>query len=160
MLDLYWQPILAYAIRMLGDKDTAEDVAQRTFIRLWEYRTRLKPNRSIRSFLYKVTRNLALNEQRSRKVRAEWRERAPAEQQPSNPTPIQALEGKELRTAAEDAIEALPPRCREVFELARFENLSYRQIAQTMEISPQTVANQISAALSKLREALAGHLEA
>jgi DNA-binding CsgD family transcriptional regulator len=61
-----------------------------------------------------------------------------------------------LQAAAADAIAALPPRRREVFRLARLDGLSYREIAEVMGLSPQTVANQMSRALTELHEALDG----
>jgi RNA polymerase sigma-70 factor (ECF subfamily) len=57
----------------------------------------------------------------------------------------------------ESAITALPERRREIFVLSRYHGLSYREIAEVLEISPQTVANQLSAALATLRESLASH---
>lgn len=68
-----------------------------------------------------------------------------------NPTPIELLEEKEAAAAIEAAVSSLSPRRREVFELVRLHRLSYQQVAETLPISAQTVANHMNAALSKLR---------
>lgn len=155
LLGLYWQPLVAYGAALLGSVDAGEDVAQEAFIRAWQRRAEWQPRGSVRSYLYRITRNLALNEQRRRTIRKRWLEHRRGDTPRPNPTPLQILEGDELSAGIERAIEALPERRREVFVLARFHDLSYRQIAEVMEISPQTVANQMSAALSELRQSLA-----
>ena len=75
-------------------------------------------------------------------------------------TPLQTLEEKELRAGLEAALRLLPERRKEVFMLARFQRLTYDEIAALMGISPQTVANQMSAALADLRRHLVAHLYA
>lgn len=149
----HWTDLVAYATRILDSPDAAEDVAQETFIRVWERRQRIHPTGSLRPFLYRIARNLALNRSRRLRIRAEWRSnRTPV--YPSATGPAQIAEHNELKRAADRAIDALPERRREVFVLARYHDLSYREIAHVMKISPQTVANQMSAALAELREAL------
>jgi RNA polymerase sigma-70 factor (ECF subfamily) len=69
-------------------------------------------------------------------------------------TPLELAERAELREVLTKAVDALPPRRREVFVLARFHGRSYRDIADIMDISPQTVANQVSAAVRDLRRRL------
>jgi len=68
---------------------------------------------------------------------------------------MELAEHGQLSDAVRSALADLPPRRREVFSLARFHGLSYAEIAETLDVSPQTVANQMSAALSTLRKQLA-----
>lgn len=157
LLKLHWHPLVSYASHLLDSADAAEDVVQETFLRLWERRTEWSHTDSV-SFLYRITRNLALNEQRRRKVRARWLLTGEPLRRPG-PTPLESAQESELRGAVEHALHALPPRRREAFVLARFHGLSYRQIAKVMGTSPQTTANQISAALVDLRRALEPFLE-
>lgn len=158
LLRLWWSEIARYAERLAGGYAAGEDVAQRTFLLVWERRSRWKPGGSPRAYLYRVARNLALNESRRRRIRRRWGELAPEDER-YLATPEQVRAGKELDAAVAAAIAALPERRREVFELVRFHSLSYREVAQVMAISPQTVANQMSAALRSLRETLAGFLQ-
>jgi RNA polymerase sigma-70 factor (ECF subfamily) len=155
VLRRYWPPLVAYLVRLLGSTDAAEDVAQRTFCRLWDRRGSWRDDGSMRALIYRVARNLAISEQRHHD--AEMRSAALADVARSNPTPLQLLEDKQLRRELEGAIAALPERRREVFVLRCIHDLSYKEIAEVMGTSPQTVANQLSLALTTLRRSL-GHL--
>ncbi len=153
MIGTYWRPLVLYVGRLLGDDlDAGRDVAQEAFLRLWEGRGELEPG-SIKSYLYRMTRNLALDEFRKRTVRDRWRGESGYEER-QTPTPLQLVEREELGRAVSSAIDALPPRRREVFTLAYLHRLSYHAIADVMGISPATVKNQLASALADLREAL------
>lgn len=160
LMSLHWSAVVTYAYGFLEAQDAAEDVAQTAFVRLWEGRSRWRLDSTPRGLLFRIARNLALNERRHAGVKAEWQVRASSSPVAGSVPQSDEVEADELRRAAEEAIRGLPTRRREVFELARFHGLSYRQIADALEISPQTVANQMSSALSELRERLASFLEA
>jgi RNA polymerase sigma-70 factor (ECF subfamily) len=153
LVDWYWDGLLNYVKRMLGDLDAAEDVVQEAFVRLWEERARWWASSAPRAVLYRIARNLALNELKAHGFRERQLERTHGET--TSLTPIQLLECAELHAAVTQAVNALPPRRREVFVLARFHGMSHREIAQTLEIAPQTVANQMATALATLEGALA-----
>lgn len=153
----YWDGLLNYVRRMLGDVDAAEDIVQEAFVRLWEERARWWAASAPRAVLYRIARNLALNELKAHGFRERRLERSRASA--SSLTPMQLLECEELRWAATQAVNALPPRRREVFVLARFHGLSYREIGQALDIAPQTVANQMATALATLKGALAPFLD-
>lgn len=155
----YWAPLVSYAKRLLSDEDAAEDVVQETMLRVWRLRRQWTPTQKLRGFLYQITRNLALNERKKGRVRKGWEQKRGREPQGYTATPIELLERTELREALDQAIEALPPRRREVFILSRYHGHKYREIAEIMDVSPQTVANQMSAALDELRERLRPQLD-
>ena len=157
LVDCYWQGLLCYVKRILGDVDTGEDVVQEAFVRLWEERARWWVSSSPKAVLYRIARNLALNELKAAGFRERQLERTG--ETSTSPTPIQLLECEELHQAVTQAVNALPPRRREVFMLARFHGMSHREIAQTLEIAPQTVANQMATALATLEGALAPFLD-
>jgi len=153
----YWPPLAAYARRLLnGNREAAEDLAQEVFLRIWNGRLRWRPIGSVRAFLYGLIRHLALNERRSIRVRlrAVGRIRATLREWYERPSPLELVEQAEERSAIEHAIASLPPRRREIFILVRVHGMSYGEVAQILDISPQTVANQMSAALSTLRRLL------
>jgi RNA polymerase sigma-70 factor (ECF subfamily) len=154
----HWQPLVGWVAGIVGNRAAAEDIVQEAFLRLWRREGEWVPNATIRTFLWRIARNLALN------ARDGWRVRSDrgatlrlVAERPS--TPLEELEGDELRAAVEVAIAVLPPRRREVFLLARIEGLSHREIAVTLGISMQTVANQMSAALTDLRRSLARFID-
>jgi RNA polymerase sigma-70 factor (ECF subfamily) len=153
VLQRHWGPIVAYLVRLLGSRDAAEDVAQRAFCRLWERRDSWQDDGSIRGLLYRMARNFAISDRR--RSDAEARSAAVhAGRQGGIATPLGLLEDQQLREELDVAIQRLPPRRREVFVLRYIHDLSYREIAEIMETSPQTVANQLSSALTTLRGAL------
>lgn len=150
-----WEPVVRFVLRFVDGLDAAEDIAQRAFIRTWEERDTLQPDGSVRAFIYRTARNLALNERRD--ARAHLRllahnTRAGLGAMPLSPG--DQLATAELQGAIAAAIDALPPRRREIFILARYHEMGYGEIAAVLEISPQTVANQMSAALAALRWSL------
>jgi len=150
IMDLFWNPLMAFSLQLLNDRDDAADATQTTFVRLWNHRGDWQPG-SLRSYLFRLTRNLALDRIRAEKART-LRQRASAPPPPR--TPEEILECDEVIGEVDRAVQALPPRRREVFSLAYLHGLSYRQIAEIMEISENTVSNQMTRALAELRVAL------
>lgn len=155
LLSRHWKPLVSFVFGFVGRRDVAEDVVQETFVRVWQRRGRWQATGSVRSFLYRIARNLALNENRASQTRARGGISLTTDR--TDRDPAQLLEEHDLRDAVEAAISALPERRREIFVLSRYHGLSYREIAETLDISPQTVANQLSAALATLRESLASY---
>lgn len=154
LLDRYWKTLVKYSFGFIGDLDSAEDIVQEAFVRVWRSRASWAPTGSVRGYLYRIVRNLALQEGEKRSVRRRYGQLAPLIQQPANPA--EDLDRKLRQQVLADAIEALSPRRREIVILARFHSLSYAQIAEVMGISSQTVANQMSSALRELRKSLNG----
>src|SRR5690606_130890 len=152
VLGLYWTPLLEYVLQIVGSVDGAEDVVQEAFIELWSRRKAC--HTSIRAYLYRAARNMALNKQRNDKRRLRLLVRGDLEHgAPRPPTPEEVFDGRGLERTMARAIARLPERRREIFQLVRYHGMTYREVADVMEISPQTVANQMSAALAALREA-------
>lgn len=159
LIERFWEPLVVYASRILDDVALAEDVAQEAFVRMWAEREERAP-RSVSAYLYRVTRNLALDELRSRDARHRREKKKAVEMDRRPHTPAETYAEDELSRLMDEAIQSLPERRREAFTLAYLANLSYREVAQTMGISPKTVGNHISAALADLRETLSPLLEA
>ena len=148
----YWQRLLRFVEGILDQEGGGEDVVQEAFIRLWMRRSELRFEGSFRAFLYTLTRNAAIDELRRSGRRKALSTRADPPVPPASP--LAGAEASDLQAIADAAIAALPPRRREVFRLARTEGLSYKEIAEVLGLSPQTVANQMSRALTELHQAL------
>lgn len=159
LMGQHWDGLHRYALRLLGNSDAAADVAQLAFVRLWEQRAGHVSEGAVAAYLYRTARNLVIDEQRRRKVRREWAQGRKHVSGATWVTPLDDVQAVELHDRISAALRALPPRRREVLELARFHDLSYREIGEVMGISPQTVANQMSAALAQLRAELEPYLE-
>jgi RNA polymerase sigma-70 factor, ECF subfamily len=150
MLRRFWHPLVSYARRIVPD-EAAEDVVQEAVLRVWKDRARWTPTPQLQAFLYRVTRNQALNENRARGSRDRWVEATARESPAPVRTPLQNLEEQELRSLVAEALDQLPPKRREVFVLIRYHGLSYKEAAGVLNIAPQTVANHVSGALATLR---------
>lgn len=147
-------PLNRFALRHLDadEHEAAADIVQDAFVRVWEGRERLDPNRSLKAFLYQTVRNLALNRGRDSRNRA-----ALLSEQYEAPTrapdrPDDVLDREVLRTQIEQWIEGLPDRQREALRLSRFDGLDHGEIAEVMGCSPRTVNNHLVKALRTLRE--------
>ena len=148
----FWEPLSSYAYRLVGDRDAAMDIAQETFLRIWENRSRKAP-RSLHAYLFRITRNHALDQRKTRETRGRLL-RVHDAHGPPPATPEDVLERGQIAEQVDLAIRALPGRRREVFVLAYLKGLSYAEVGEVMGISPKTVQNQVSAALDQLRELL------
>lgn len=144
--------MVKFAWRYTGTKSSAHDVAQESFIKLWEVRDRVDPNRSLKAYLYQIVRSRALNHIRDKK------EHTPIE---DTDTDKMKVESRALANITENEnydkkmaklIAELPQRQREAMRLSRFEGLEHDEVAEVMQISPRTVNNHIVAALKTLRK--------
>jgi RNA polymerase sigma-70 factor (ECF subfamily) len=153
VLERYWASVVRYAQRMLASRDAAEDVAQEVFVRLWERRDAWEPDASLRALLFRLAHNLSVDELRRRGARQRAEQRVVPPTRP--PTPQGSLESDEIGAAVTTAVNALPERRRDVFVLIRYHGLSYKDAADVLGLSPQTVANHLHLAVADLRTALA-----
>ena len=155
LMDHCWSDLVRYAARQVGDVDMARDIAQETFIQIWERRRAWRPRGSARAYLYRIARNLVIDEKRKQAVRRRFLASRSARPAARVATPDQVLDAKLLTEVFEAAVASLPDRRREVFELVFMRGLSHADAAAVMGLSPQTVANQMSAALRTVRKAVA-----
>ena len=131
------------------DRETAADLVQETFIRVWQHRRDLDPSRSIRAYLIQVARNLAIDH--LRKKLGEGHSEPLDERKPA---PAIDPEAFIKRDRIREAVAALPASQRAVFCLSRFEALTYREIAEVLALSEKTVEVHMGRALKKLRKQL------
>jgi RNA polymerase sigma-70 factor (family 1) len=153
----YYAPLCYYAASFTdGDMDEAEDVVQQTFVKFWEQRANLSIAWSVKAYLYKTVHNACLNRLRALKTREQYKQRNMLELERQHVPPPGAE--TELRERLQKALESLPAQCRQVFELSRFEELKYREIAEHLNISIKTVETQMGKALRIMRTHLADYL--
>jgi RNA polymerase sigma-70 factor, ECF subfamily len=150
--------------RMLGSNSDVEDIAQQVFIRVWKSARRYKPRAKFTTWLLKITRNLVFNELRRTKRRAQvpFNPAAGADESAlkdeSNPTPDASLLAVELQRAIEEAIMHLPETQRMALVLRRYEQLSYEQIAEVLDLSVPAVKSVLFRARTELRSRLSRYL--
>jgi RNA polymerase sigma-70 factor (ECF subfamily) len=146
----YYGALHRVANNIVRDAPAADDIVQDVFIAYWKQdRSGI---RDPRNYLYRSTINAAfdfLKRHRSLVPVALDRKMVPAYDHVEK-----AFDAKELEERIRIALERLPPRCKVIFALSRFEDMSYREIAEHLGISAKTVENQMGIALAKLREEL------
>ena len=144
--------LVGYALKILNDREEAEEMVQEVFVTVWEKRRELNIEVSLKSYLYRSVHNRSLNQKAKANVRRMY-----ADQQSDNHNHTEAntlLHHNELQMQLSQALDKLPEQCRKVFELSRFEGLKYAEIATHMNIALKTVENQMGKALRILREEL------
>lgn len=153
----HYSPLVRFAFRFMKQEEPAEGAVQEVFTSLWEKRENIRISTSLKSYLYTSVRNHCLNKIKHSKVRQSYLEQFEGNE-PVIESIINDLEAGELKDRISAAIGALPDRCREIFELSRFNGLRYKEIAGELGISPKTVEVQMGKALRLLREHLKDYL--
>ena len=147
----HYEELCRTAFRILADRAAAEDIVQEVFLEIWRSRARLQLTGSFGAYLRRATVNRSLNYLRDRRMIVTDTDESDADLSAAVESPVFDIETLELQEAIERAIDALPIRCRQVFILNRFEELSAREIAEILGISIKTVENQMTKALKVLR---------
>lgn len=154
----FYQDVFLAIIRVVKLPVVAEDIAQEVMYDFWKNHQKITITSSLRAYLIRAGTNKALNYVRDN--RANWdNEEELVKEASTDPIASQKLEQSELERIIDEAIEMLPEKCRLVFVLSRYEEMTYQEIAEQLGISPKTVENQISKALRILREVLGPYLE-
>jgi RNA polymerase sigma-70 factor (ECF subfamily) len=143
--------------RIIPDQNKVEDLAQDVFYEIWRKRENFHINTSLKAYLRRAGMNKALNFIRDQKIK--WDDADALDLMESDSIGAnEKIEATELQSEIERAINELPERCRIIFSLSRFEEMTYQQIADELGISIKTVENQISKALRVLRVKLGQYL--
>ena len=154
LFEAMYDPLYRYAWQFTRDTDAAYDVLQEVFLKLWQVRGRLDPERSLKALLYQMTRNMALNHLRHQRRHAADALDELLYEPSLQPGPDADLDTHALTEQVRTWIEEMPERRREAFMLSRYQGLSHQEIADIMSLTPKTVNNHIVLALQQLRDRL------
>jgi RNA polymerase sigma-70 factor (ECF subfamily) len=147
--------VLNIVARYLTDRSQAEDVAQDVFVKVYKARLKYEPAAKFTTWLFRITVNHCLNEIRSR--RSQPVGSAPMEElveHPSPENPDDRMNSAELRSAVREALDGLPENQRMAVILSRYQDLSYDEIAETMNLSLEAVKSLLFRAKENLKEKL------
>ena len=167
LIEAHQYRVIAAVTKMLGDQAEAEDIAQQVFVRVWKSAPRYEPTAKFTTWLFKITRNLVLNELRRRKrhftnsIDERDNEDQPAIQFADTGTkaPDLAMLDDEMQAAIQRAIDELPEVQRFAIILRRYDEFSYDEIAEIMGLSVPAVKSVLFRARTDLREKLRKYLE-
>jgi len=146
----YYEGLCQYAFTLLRDMDDAEDIVQSVFLKIWEKHQTLIITHTIKSYLYKAVYHQCVNQFEHRVVRTKFHEHTTAEKSQDVQHPEVFPNELEERIIA--AINTLPKQCRTIFVMSRYQEMKYAEIAKVLDLSVNTIENQISKALRILRE--------
>jgi RNA polymerase sigma-70 factor, ECF subfamily len=154
----HFKRLHAYAFTILKDDAEAEEIVQQVFFKLWDRNKNLDMPGSLNAYLYRAVHNESLNYLKHQKVKASHQlyvaySMKNEVQQPEKKANSTALE-KKIHTA----LNELPEQCRTIFQMSRFDELKYREIADKLDLSVKTVENQMGKALKILRTKLTDFL--
>ncbi len=150
----YFRYLKVIAIRYVEDDNQAADIVQETFLELWKRKDQLDIHTSVKSYLRRAVVNKSLNWIR---IQDRWSSAEVGTDEnfaPAIPYVDMEVEANDLNSYLGQVIQRLPARCRVIFTMSRFEDMSHKQIAEKLDISIKTVENQITKALKVMRSAV------
>lgn len=154
LFDKYYDDLCQYVNMYINQPEIAEEIVQDVFVYIWEKRREINITHSIKAYLFKVSKNKSLNYLRSAYRRKRVLQDVGDHHYKETLSADHSLEVEELRSIFNEAVNQLPPRCKEIFILSREQCLTYNEIANQLNLSVKTVENQMSIALGKLRDYL------
>lgn len=149
----YYNPLCNFAFKIIKRKDLAEDIVQEVFVQMWQKREQINLTSSIRNYLFQSTRNRAIEIIRRKKLETDYVKHELHQADTSYEINEEA-NNHMLKEQLLRSIRQLPPKCQEIFVLSKMNGLTYREIAEELNLSVKTVENQIGRGLKLLREML------
>lgn len=159
----YYQPLCHLGNYYLDDYDEAKGVVQEAFIKLWDLRNEIKSDSNIKNFLFTLVKNSCLNILKRRQILLRHHNKIKETEilyqyESLNRVKEDYLELKELKEIIDAAINNLPQHCRIVFEMSRFQDMKYNQIAEKLGITQKAVEARMTKTLKILRKELKDYL--
>lgn len=152
----YSAELIAFAAKRVESLSEAKDILQDVFVDLWTRRNTLEITTSLRAYLYATMRYKVIDHIRRNVRREYYAQMVECLAARTDNSTLEQVLYEDMNALVESEIDKLPGRTREVFLLSRYQHLSIREIAEEMQVSEQTVKNQLTTALRRLRPALGG----
>lgn len=148
----YYARLVRFGVGYVHDHDAAEEIVQELFVKIWNDGSQIEIESSFSAYMYRSVRNLCLNNLKHEEVKEKYRQ----EQKLVGDQNVgsENVNIEVFKESLNNAVIKLPDKCREIFVMAKFEGLSYDEIAAYLEVSAKTVENQMGIALKKLRESM------
>lgn len=150
LYERYWPEVYTMIYRRIHDREVAKDIVQDIFVNLWRYRDRVIAEDSLAPLLNVTAKKQAISWYR-KQTASKQRELLYHEDEVLIAPSTTELETKELQDLLDSEIDKMPTNMQQSFRLSRYENKSIREIASELSLSEQTVRNNISMALERLR---------
>lgn len=148
LFDIHFEQVRNYVFYRSGDKDLATDIAQETFLKIWEKQSRIQSGK-VKGLLFKIANDLFISHYRKEKRSFDFFKHYQFDEHEQ--TPEEQLAFKQLKLRYEAALREMPENQRTVFLMSRVEGLKYAEIAEMVEISVKAVEKRMKRALEYLR---------
>ncbi|MFV0377663.1 MAG: sigma-70 family RNA polymerase sigma factor [Mangrovibacterium sp.] len=148
LFDLYFDDVRRYLLYRSCDQEVATDIAQDTFMRIWEKQMVIEP-KTAKHLLFKISRDMYINRYHREKKAFNFFETYQLEQR--SMTPEDQINFNDLQMAYENALKIMPEKQREVFLMSRIDELKYKEIAEQLGLSVKAVEKRMSLALDLLK---------
>ncbi|MCE5175653.1 MAG: RNA polymerase sigma-70 factor [Bacteroidales bacterium] len=142
-----------------GDGYISEEIVQRTFIKIWETKEQINPDKSFISYLCTIAKNMLLNEYEHQAVQYIYQDYVKLKMKEVDNTTEQEIDKNLLEEYIDKLAENLPPKRREIFILSRKKGLSNKKISEQLHISESTIETQLSKAIAFMKSQLQKHYE-
>jgi len=146
--------LVRYARTLIKDNDTAEEIVQELFFRIWQDKEKIKIESSLNGYLFRAVHNRCLHHIEHRRVVEKHAEEMSYMEPEVAENPSEILHHKELQSRIARILERLPERCGKIFCMSRFEGLKYSEIAEKLSVSVKTVESNMGRALREFRKEL------
>jgi RNA polymerase sigma-70 factor, ECF subfamily len=146
--------LVRYANTILKDYDTAEEIVQDLFFRIWQDKEKIKIENSLNGYLFRSVHNKCLHYLEHKRIVVRHTEEMSFQKTISHESPSDILHYKELQAKIARILERLPERCGKIFCMSRFEGLKYTEIAEKLSVSVKTVESNMGRALKEFRKEL------
>lgn len=150
----YAEALAGFASSKLFNLEDARDIIHDLFVKIWENRKQLHVERNLKAYLFTLVRYSIVDKIRRNITREEFAVMVQALAAAHAATIEQQIAAKELQESIQQSLNKLSPRVKEIYLLSREENQSIPEIAKQLQLSEQTIKNQLSAALKHLRRSL------
>ena len=156
LFNYYYPRLFNFSKSFLKIEDGIDDILQVVFVKIWQNRKSIKNSGTFNSYIFTITRNLLLNEQRSRLHKQSTKEEISKLSVAPEYSLMEQIEYTDLKEKVDHIVNELPQRQKEIFVLSRTEGLSHKEIAEKLKISTKTVEYHITLAVRFLKDELKG----
>lgn len=147
-----------FAQKYIGDLDSCKEIVHAAFVKIWENRSEFDWDKPAKSYLFTAVYNRSMNYIRDHKKFTDTNDKGSHKTSLETSAFSDSMEVAELEGKINQALQRLPEKCREIFELSRFEGKKYAEIAELLKISVKTVETQMSKALGILKDELKDYI--
>lgn len=158
LFKMYYTPLVSFARNIIRDTDAAEDLVQEVFVKIWERKHTIEIKTSVKAYLYMAVKNHCLNKLKTEQRNAFLNDEMADDVRVATNNTEEYSNTIELSKHIDNALNLLPPKCAVIFKMSRFEDKTYKEIAESLELSVKKVENQMGKALSIMRGALSPYL--